>query len=54
MYGIFMQCWVAMKLYGGNGAIFLLFLASAIYILVTEQSIKKKIKSCEIITVFII
>lgn len=43
MYGIFMQCWVAMKLYGGNGAIFLLFLASAIYILVTEQSIKKKI-----------
>ncbi len=43
MYGIFMQCWVAMKLYGGNGAIFVMFLASAIYILVTEQSVKKKI-----------
>ncbi|MCR5558597.1 MAG: hypothetical protein K6F75_13690 [Butyrivibrio sp.] len=43
MYGIFMQCWVSMKLYGGNGAILLLFLASAIYLIITEQSVKKKI-----------
>ena len=43
MYGIFMQCWVSMKLYGGNGAILLLFLASAIYLVITEQSVKKKI-----------
>ena len=43
MYGIFMQCWVTMKLYGGNGAILLLFLASAIYLTVTEKSVKKKI-----------
>ncbi len=43
MYGIFMQCWVALKLYGGNGAILLLFLASAIYLTITEKSVKKKI-----------
>ena len=43
MYGIFMQCWVSLKLYGGNGAILLLFLASAIYLVVTEESVKKKI-----------
>ena len=43
MYGIFMQCWVSMKLYGGNGAILLLFLASAVYLLITEKSVKKKI-----------
>lgn len=43
MYGIFMQCWVTMKLYGGNGAILLLFLASAIYLAITEESVKKKI-----------
>ncbi len=43
MYGIFMQCWVTMKLYGGNGAILLLFLASAIYLVITEASVKKKI-----------
>ena len=43
MYGIFMQCWVALKLYGGNGAILLLFLASAIYLVITEESVKKKI-----------
>ncbi len=38
-----MQCWVALKLYGGNGAILLLFLASAIYLVITEESVKKKI-----------
>ncbi len=43
MYGIFMECWVALKLYGGNGAILLLLLASAIYLVITEKSLKKKI-----------
>ncbi len=43
MYGIFMQCWVALKLFGGNGALLILFLASAIYLVVTEESVKKKI-----------
>ena len=43
MYGIFMECWVALKLYGGNGAILLMFLASAIYLVICEKSLKKKI-----------
>ena len=43
MYGIFMQCWVALKLYGGNGAILILFIASALYLCITEKSLKKKI-----------
>jgi hypothetical protein len=43
MYGIFMECWVALKLYGGNGAILIMFLASALYLTITEQSHKKKI-----------
>ena len=43
MYGIFMECWVALKLYGGNGVLLLLLVASSIYLVVTEKSIKKKI-----------
>ncbi len=43
MYGIFMECWVAFKLYGGNGALLLFFLASAVYLVITEESVKKKI-----------
>jgi hypothetical protein len=43
MYGIFMECWVALKLYGGNGVLLFLLLASSIYLVVTEKSIKKKI-----------
>ena len=43
MYGIFMECWVSLKLFGGNGVILLLFLASAIYLIVAEESAKKKI-----------
>ena len=43
MYGIFMECWVALKLYGGNGALLLMFLASAIYLVIAEKSLKKKI-----------
>ena len=43
MYGIFMECWVALKLYGGNGVLLLMFLAAAIYIVVSEKDIKKKI-----------
>lgn len=43
MYGIFMECWVDLKLYGGNGAIRYLFLAAAIFLIVTEKDLKKKI-----------
>lgn len=43
MYGIFMECWVALKLYGGNWMLIMLFLLSAIYLIVTETSQKKKI-----------
>ncbi|SFC77613.1 hypothetical protein [Butyrivibrio sp. YAB3001] len=43
MYGIFMECWVALKLYGGNGALLLMFIASAIYLVCVEESLKKKI-----------
>ncbi len=42
MYGIFMECWVALKLYGGNGFLLLMFLLSAIFIIATEKDIKKK------------
>ncbi len=43
MYGIFMECWVALKLYGGNGMLLLMFLVSAIYIIAFERNLKKKI-----------
>ena len=43
MYGIFRECWVALELYGGNGAILFLFLISAIYLILAEKSLKKKI-----------
>ena len=38
-----MECWVALKLYGGNGVLLLMFLAAAIYIVASEKDIKKKI-----------
>ena len=43
MYGIFMECWVAMKLYFSNPLLAILLVASAIYIIVTEKDWKKKI-----------
>lgn len=43
MYGIFMECWVALKLYGGNGVLLVLFLAAAIYLTFKEENIKKKV-----------
>ena len=43
MYGIFMECWVAMKLYFANPLLAILLVASAIYIIVTEKDWKKKI-----------
>jgi hypothetical protein len=43
MYGIFMECWVALKLYGGNGVLLLMFIAASIYIIAAEKDIKKKI-----------
>lgn len=43
MYGIFMECWVALKLYFGNYILLLLTVAAAVYITVSEKDIKKKI-----------
>ena len=43
MYGIFMECFVALKLYCGNWALLVMFLAASIYIIVTEKSKKKKL-----------
>ncbi|WP_026520254.1 hypothetical protein [Butyrivibrio sp. FCS006] len=43
MYGIFMECWVALKLYFGNPLLAILLVASAIYIIVAEKDLKKKI-----------
>ena len=43
MYGIFMECWVSLKLFFGNPLLALLLVASAIYIIVCEKSLKKKI-----------
>ena len=44
MYGIFMECWVALKLYFGNPLLAILLVASAIYIIVAEKDLKKKIR----------
>ncbi|MBR1670281.1 MAG: hypothetical protein IJ695_06230 [Butyrivibrio sp.] len=43
MYGIFMECWVSMKLFFGNPAQIILLIASAIYLTVTEKDIRKKL-----------
>ena len=43
MYGIFMECWVALKLYFGGPMLAILLVASAIYIIVAEKDLKKKI-----------
>ena len=43
MYGIFMECWVSLKLFFGNPLLAVLLLASAIYIIVTEKNLYKKI-----------
>jgi hypothetical protein len=43
MYGIFMECLVALKLYGGNGVLLVLFAGFAIYIIATEKNWKKKL-----------
>jgi hypothetical protein len=43
MYGIFMECWVSLKLFFGNPVYGILFLASAVYITVVEKDLKKRI-----------
>lgn len=43
MYGIFMECWVTFKLYGGNGFLLALFVASLIYLLIMEKELYKKL-----------
>ena len=43
MYGIFMECWVSLKLFFGNPLLAVLLVASSIYIIVTEKNLYKKI-----------
>ncbi|WP_026657353.1 hypothetical protein [Butyrivibrio sp. AC2005] len=43
MYGIFMECWVIFKLYGGNGYLLALFVASLIYLLIAEKDNRKRL-----------
>ncbi|WP_026526803.1 hypothetical protein [Butyrivibrio sp. VCD2006] len=43
MYGIFMECWVIFKLYGGNGYLLALYVASMLYLLVAEKDMRKKL-----------
>ena len=43
MYGIFMECWVSLKLFFGNPVLPIILLASAIYLVITEKDISKKI-----------
>ena len=43
MYGIFMECWVSLKLFFGNPMLAIVLLASAIYLTIFEKDLKKKI-----------
>ena len=43
MYGIFMECWVSLKLFFGNPLLAIVLLASAIYLIIYEKDIRKKI-----------
>ncbi|MCR5671151.1 MAG: hypothetical protein K6G10_09110 [Butyrivibrio sp.] len=43
MYGIFMECWVSLKLYAGNYLLLFLFTVAAVFIAITEKDLKKKI-----------
>ncbi len=43
MYGIFMECWVSIKLYFGNPVQALLLVVAALYITAFEKNMKKKI-----------
>ena len=43
MYGIFMECWVSLKLFFGNPLMAILLVASAIYIVICEKDRKTKI-----------
>ncbi len=43
MYGIFMECWVSLKLFFGNPLLAIVLLASAIYLIICEKDFRKKI-----------
>ena len=43
MYGIFMECWVSLKLFFGNPFAAIILIASAIYITIAEKDMRKKI-----------
>ena len=43
MYGIFMECWVSLKLFFGNPFLGILLVASAIYLAIAEKDLKKRI-----------
>ena len=43
MYGIFMECWVIFKQYGGNGYLLALFAVSLLYLLIAEKDNRKRL-----------
>ena len=43
MYGIFMECWVSLKLYFGNPFAGILLVAAALYLAIFEKDLKKRI-----------
>ncbi len=43
MYGIFMECWVSLRLFFGNPMLAIILLASAVYLTVCEKDVRKKI-----------
>ena len=43
MFGIFMECWVSLKLYFGNPLSGILLFASALYLAIAEKDLKKRI-----------
>ncbi|WP_408070078.1 hypothetical protein [Butyrivibrio sp. JL13D10] len=43
MYGIFMECWVIFKQYGGNGYLLALFVVSLLYLLIAEKDNRKRL-----------
>ena len=43
MYGIFMECWVSFRLFFGNPFLPIILLASAVYLIIFEKDVRKKI-----------
>lgn len=43
MYGIFMECWVSLKLFFGKPGLAILLLVSSVYLIIAEKDLRKKI-----------